>query len=75
MSDERTTDAYGPEAVIEAQLATLTSRFGERLSSEEWDGVRAAIATQRQRAAKLRAVPVRNGDEPATIFEAGMRRD
>lgn len=75
MSDQQRKDADGPDAVVETQLAMLTSRFGERLSPQEWDGVRAAITTQCQRAAKLRAVPLRNGDEPATIFQAGIPRD
>ncbi len=56
------------DAAVEGQMLTLSRRFGDRLSEAEWDAVRRAIAEQRQSAAAVRAVTLRNGDEPATVF-------
>ena len=60
--------APGRDREIDSQLAILRDRFGARLTPGEWNGVRKAIAEQREHAAKLRAVPLLNADEPATIF-------
>ncbi len=56
------------DPAVEGQMLTLKGRFGDRLSDAEWDKVRVAITEQRQAAAAVRAVPLRNGDEPATTF-------
>ncbi len=58
------------DTVATGQLASLKSMFGDRLSAEEWHGVEQALVSQREHATKLRAVPLANGDEPATIFQA-----
>lgn len=56
------------DPAVEGQMLALRRRFGDRLSNDEWDQVRNAITEQRQSAAAVRAVPLRNGDEPATVF-------
>jgi len=53
---------------VEGQMLTLRSRFADRLAAAEWERVREVIVRQRQNAAAVRAVPLRNGDEPATVF-------
>lgn len=70
-TDQNPGNPTGSDATtdLESQLAMLQHRYGDRLSASEWDGVRKALATQREHAAKLRAVPLLNGDEPATIFQ------
>lgn len=63
------------ERSIDSQLAALRARFGDRLTADEWTSVGKAIGQQREHAAKLRAVPLQNGDEPATIFQVESDRD
>ncbi|HET8524059.1 MAG TPA: hypothetical protein VFL82_12560 [Thermomicrobiales bacterium] len=56
------------EGVIDARLAALTARFGERLTDEEWHGVRERIARIVDQGKALRAVPLTNADEPEIVF-------
>jgi hypothetical protein len=56
------------EAVIDARLSALTARFGERLTEEEWQGVRERIARIVDQGAELRTVPLTNADEPEIVF-------
>ncbi len=60
---------------VDNQLSMLQARFTNRLSASEWDGVRTALVKQRARAAKLRAVPLENRDEPATLLRLENDRD
>lgn len=64
-------EAVGPkmaDAVVDGRLATLEGQFGDRLSPQEWGKVRDILTDHREKAATLRAVPLANGDEPATMF-------
>ncbi|MEJ7762011.1 MAG: hypothetical protein WKF80_04390 [Thermomicrobiales bacterium] len=58
------------DVAVEGQILTLRRRFADRLTGAEWEAVRTAITEQRQHAAAVRAVPLRNGDEPATVFSS-----
>jgi hypothetical protein len=56
-------------ASVEDQLVSmLQSRFGDRLSEEQWKLVRAKIAGQLAAAKSLREFKLINANEPATIF-------
>jgi hypothetical protein len=59
--------------VVAGRLAALKGQFPDRLSPQEWDKVRDGVRDHREKAAKLRAVPLTNGDEPATIFVVGRQ--
>jgi hypothetical protein len=58
----------GAEAMIDARLAALTARFGERLTEEEWQGVRERIARIVDQGTELRTAPLTNADEPEIVF-------
>ena len=57
----------GPLAA-EPQMAAILARFGGRLSPDQRTRVRAGIEGTVRMAARLRAVPLGNGDEPAGAF-------
>jgi hypothetical protein len=56
------------EGVIDARLAALTARFGERLTDEEWQGVRERIGRIVDQGNELRQVSLTNADEPEIVF-------
>jgi hypothetical protein len=66
----RTTPPEDPRhpPVIEARLAELIARFGERLSEEQRAQVRARILREVTLAEKLRTRPLTNADEPEIVF-------
>ena len=62
-----------PEAVraeVEAMLALVRDRYGDRLAPDELDAVRTAVEGLVQAARALRAVRLTNADEPAQPFAA-----
>ena len=59
-------DSSDPEA--EALFALVRSRYGERLTEEQLAELRAHVASQVERARTLRAVRLKNSDEPAQPF-------
>jgi hypothetical protein len=65
-------DASDPEA--EALFTLVRSRYGERLTEEQLAELRAHVASQVERARTLRAVRLKNSDEPAQPF-APFRAD
>jgi len=54
--------------VIDAQLAALTARFGDRFSDKQRALVRARIARTVALAESLRRTPLTNADEPEIVF-------
>jgi hypothetical protein len=54
--------------VIDARLAELTARYGERLSEVQRAQVRARIARSVALGDTLRATPLTNADEPEIVF-------
>ena len=65
-------DPNDPEA--EALFALVRSRYGERLTEEQLADLREHVAGQVERARTLRAVRLKNSDEPAQPF-APFRAD
>ena len=65
-------DPRDPEA--EALFALVRSRYGERLTEEQLAELRAHVASQVERARTLRAIRLKNSDEPAQPF-APFRAD
>ena len=57
-------------AEVELRLALVRQRYGDRLTAEQLDEMRQALAVQVDNAAALRAVPLANGDAPYPPFAA-----
>jgi predicted metal-dependent hydrolase len=53
---------------VELLFALARRRYGHRLASAELDGLREAITAIVEDARALRAVPLRDADEPAPPF-------
>lgn len=59
-----------PSPLAEAYAEVARARFGERLTPEELEQVRKELEGNLQAAERLRAVKLRNEDEPDFIFSA-----
>jgi hypothetical protein len=57
-------------AEVEAMLALVRERYGDRLAPDELEAVRTAVEGLVQAAHALRAVRLANADEPAQPFAA-----
>lgn len=57
-----------PKAELLAKLAR--ERYGKFLTAEELTMLDERIASVERRSARLRAIPLANGDEPVTVFRA-----
>jgi len=55
-------------AVVEARLAEVVARFGDNLTPEQREQVRARIERTLQLASALRTAPLGNADEPESGF-------
>ena len=64
------TSKLSPEARAEAEakVANILSRYGARLNEEQKTDVRRLIADQQKTLEALRAFPLQNSDEPATVL-------
>ncbi len=65
--------AVGPQeprraAIVEARLAELAARFGDRWDEAQRDQVRRNIEWHFQVAERVRRTPLGNGDEPEIVF-------
>jgi hypothetical protein len=58
------------QAEVEAMLALVRERYGDRLAPDELQAVRTAVEGLVQAARALRSVRLTNGDEPAQPFAA-----
>jgi hypothetical protein len=59
----------GPQArEVHLRLELVRQRHGERLQAEQLDYLRRAVAAIVEQIAALRAVPLRNADEPLPGF-------
>ena len=54
--------------IIEARLAELVARFGDRFNDEQRAQVRARIGRTVALADSLRKLPLTNADEPEIVF-------
>ena len=61
-------DTVADSRDVDARLAVVLARFGDRLDDAGRATVRARIVAQLAEAAALRAVPLQNGDEPDFVF-------
>jgi hypothetical protein len=57
-----------PPAVAEAYLEVARARFGDRLTPEQFEQVRKDLEANIQAAERLRAVKLKNEDEPDFVF-------
>ena len=55
-------------AIVEARLAALAARFGDRWDEAQRDQVRRHIEWHFEVAERLRRTPLGNGDEPEIVF-------
>ena len=71
---DTTADAQPPSEdprhtpIIDAQLAELNARFGDRFNDDQRAQVRARIARSVALADSLRKLPLTNADEPEIVF-------
>ena len=62
--------AQKPSPVAEAYLEVARARFGDRLTPEQFEQVRKDLEANVQAAERLRAVKLKNEDEPDFVFSA-----
>ena len=53
---------------VDALVEMLKGRYGDRLDDEQLAELRKAVEASSEHARQIRAVPLRNGDEPAFVF-------
>ena len=53
---------------VDALVEMLKGRYGDRLDDEQIEELRKAVEASSDHARQIRAVPLRNGDEPAFAF-------
>lgn len=62
--------AENPGALAKALAGVIRSQYGDRLSAAQLATVTRQIEASLERAAKVRKVPLANGDEPDFVFSA-----
>ena len=60
--------ASARQAEIDARVADVFRRYGDRLSAEQKTEVRRLVGELQKGLDKLRAYPIGNGDQPATVL-------
>ncbi len=60
--------ASARQAEIDARVADVFRRYGDRLSAEQKTEVRRLVGELQKSLDKLRAYPLGNGDQPATVL-------
>jgi hypothetical protein len=56
------------QAEVDAKYEAVMGRYGTRLSAEQKKQVRQSLEFDQRRLEPMRAYPLENGDEPATMF-------
>ena len=59
-----------PAALVKALADAIRAQYGDRLSQADLAVVAGQIEASLERAAKVRKVPLSNGDEPDFVFSA-----
>jgi hypothetical protein len=59
-----------PSPLAEAYMEAASVRFGEKLKPEQFDQIRKDLEGNVRAADRLRAVKLKNGDEPDFVFKA-----
>jgi len=57
---------------VEAKLANITRKYGSRLTEAQRNHLRRILAYNQRMLAGVRAVSLRNGDTPATVFKVSL---
>lgn len=57
-------------AEVEAKVASIFRKYGDRLSDQQKADVRRIMAETQEGLEKMRAFPLENGDQPADTFRA-----
>jgi hypothetical protein len=57
-------------AEVEAKVANIFRKYGDRLSDEQKADIRRIMAETQEGLDKMRAFPLENGDQPADAFRA-----
>src|SRR5215510_4069834 len=60
-------------AEVEAKIANIFRKYGDRLSEEQKADIRRIMAETQEGLDKMRAFPLENGDQPADAFRAYRR--
>lgn len=73
-ADEKTRTAMAKlspaaQAEVEAKIASIFRKYGNRLSDEQKADIRRAMAESQDGLEKMRAFVLENGDEPATVLK------
>ena len=58
------------QAEVEERYAAILRKYGSRLSDEQKKDVHKSLISQQQGLDQIRAFPLENWDEPATVFKA-----
>src|SRR3954466_6434866 len=58
------------QAEVEERYAAVIRKYGSRLSEDQKKDVHKSLVSQQQSLEQIRAFPLENWDEPATVFKA-----
>jgi hypothetical protein len=58
------------QAEVEERYAAILRKYGSRLSDEQKKDVHKSLISQQQGLDQIRAFPLENWDDPATVFKA-----
>jgi hypothetical protein len=58
------------QAEVEERYAAILRKYGSRLSEDQKKDVHKSLVSQQQSLDQIRAFPLQNWDEPATVFKA-----
>src|SRR5919108_4317835 len=67
-AEPKLSDAARAEA--EAKIQNIFRKYGDRLNQEQRADIRRSMLSTQEALEKLRAFPLENWDEPATVFRA-----
>jgi len=57
------------QAEVQAKIASIFRKYGDRLSDEQKADIRRAMAETQEGLEKMRAFALENSDQPATVFK------
>ena len=61
------------QAEVQAKIASIFRKYGDRLSEEQKADIRRAMAETQDGLEKMRAFALENSDQPATVFQIHQR--
>lgn len=56
-------------AEVEMKFASIVRKYGARLTEDQQTDIRRSLAETQEGLEKMRAFPLDNGDQPATVFQ------